>query len=118
MDEWTVYYNPQCGTCRKVRERLEARGVKPRLVEYLKTPPTAEELDGVLKKAGLEPEAVTRMQEPVIEEKGIRFEGMSRKEWVKTLVENPVLIQRPLVVHGNRAALARPPENVDVLFAK
>ena len=116
MSEWTIYYNPHCGTCRKTRERLEARGIKPRIVEYLKTPPTAAELDAILKKMGAGPEAITRMQESVIEEKKLRFEGISRKDWVALLAENPILIQRPIVVHGERAVVARPPEAVDLLF--
>jgi arsenate reductase (glutaredoxin) len=118
MNDWTVYYNPHCGTCRKVRERLEAKGIKPRFVEYLKTPPTTDELDAVLKKIGAGPEAITRMQEPVIEEKDLRFDGLPRKDWLELIVKNPVLLQRPIVVHGEKAVVGRPPESVDVLFDK
>lgn len=116
MSEWTLYYNPHCGSCRKTKERLEARGIQPKVVEYLKTPPTAEEVLAILDKLGAGPEAVTRMQEGVIEEKGIKFDGLSRKEWAKVIAENPILLQRPIVVKGNRAVVARPPESVDVLF--
>jgi arsenate reductase (glutaredoxin) len=116
MNEWTLYYNPQCGTCRNVKERLETRGVKPRLVEYLKTPPSAQELEEILKKMGAEPAAITRMKDPVIEEKGLRFEGLSRKAWIQLIADNPSLLQRPIAVRGDRAVVARPPEAVDVLL--
>lgn len=116
MSDWTIYYNPRCSNCRNTLERMEARGVKPAVVEYLKTPPTAGEIESLLKKLNAGPEAITRMKEPVIEEKGLRFEGLSRKDWIKLIAENPVLLQRPIVVHGDRAIVARPPETVDALL--
>lgn len=116
MNDWTIYYNPRCGSCRKTLERLEAKGVKPAVIEYLKTPPTAAELESLLQKLGAGPETVTRRQEPVIEEKGITFEGLSRKEWVDVIAQNPIMLQRPIVVRGARAVVARPPEAVDALF--
>lgn len=115
MSDWILYYNPRCGTCRKVKERLEAKSVSPRVVEYLQEPPSAAALEDVLKKLGAGPEAITRYKEPVWQEK---FEGknLSRTEWIKALAENPILIQRPIVLHGDRAVVARPPEEVDRLF--
>lgn len=116
MSEWTLYYNPQCSNCRKVRERLESRGVAPAIIEYLKTPPTAAELESILQKLGKGPEAITRMQEPVVERKGLSFDGLSRKDWLAVIAQNPALLQRPIVLRGGRAVVARPPESVDALL--
>jgi arsenate reductase (glutaredoxin) len=113
--DWTLYYNPKCGTCRKVKDRLEAKGVTPRIVEYLKTPPTVEELEGILKKLGAGPEAITRFKEPLWDEKG-RDGTLPRRDWLRLIADNPVLLQRPIVVRGDKAILARPPEKVDDLF--
>ena len=114
MTECTLYYNPRCGTCRKVKEILESRGIKPRLVEYLDNPPTVEELEGILKKLGAGPEAITRTKEPVWEEKG--RPDLSRKEWLALIARNPVLLQRPIIVAGERAMVARPPEMAEEFF--
>ena len=116
MEPWTIYYNPKCGTCRKVLAALEEKGVKPLVVEYLKNPPTTEELDGVLKKAGLEPEQVARKKEGRYSQLKLAERKLSRAEWLKILVDNPILIERPLVVKGGKAILARPPEKLEELF--
>ncbi len=116
MSEWTLYYNPKCGTCRKVKERLDKEGVKPRVVEYLKTPPTAAELEEVLQKLRAGPEAITRFKEKPWQEKNPDPEKFPRKDWLKFIAENPILLQRPIVVRGNRAVVARPPEKVEGLL--
>lgn len=114
MERWKIYYNPKCGTCRKVLDRLKSRGVEPEVIEYLKTPPSPGELDRVLKLAGLEPEQVVRRKEELYRTLGLDSRKLSRAEWLKTLSDNPVLIERPLVVKGDSAAiLARPPETIE-----
>jgi arsenate reductase (glutaredoxin) len=116
MSEYTVYFNPRCGTCQKVKQRLEDRGVKIRLIEYLKEPPTEAALETILQKLGAGPESITRFKEPLWEEKKIDAARFPRKEWIKLLAENPVLIERPIVVTETRAVVARPPEKVEELF--
>jgi arsenate reductase len=111
----TLYYKPTCGTCQKVRKALEDKGADITIVEYLKTPPSAAELDGILKKLKMEPEEIVRKKEPLFVEK-YSTQKWSRAEWLKILHENPVLIERPIVVMDERAVVARPPERLAALF--
>ena len=116
MNEWVLYYNPKCGTCRRVKDKMEAHKLKPKIVEYLKTPLTVEELEGILKKLGVGPTEITRMKEPVIKEKKVDFDSLSLKAWLKLIVDNPTLLERPIVVYGERAVIARPPERIDLFL--
>ena len=106
----TIWYNPKCGTCQKVRAAIEAKGHKPRLVEYLKAPPSVEEIDEACRKAGIEPQALARKKEPAYEAVAARCK--TRQEWLEALHENPVLIERPVVILEDRAIIARPAERV------
>jgi arsenate reductase len=117
MEQALVYYNPKCGTCRKVRETLEKRGIPARYVEYLKTPPSVLELDQVLKILGVEPLQIVRAQEPIFEKK---FAGktLTRAQWLEALHAHPELIQRPIVVWGKRAIVARPAEIIESFLNK
>lgn len=114
MSECVIYYNPRCGTCRNVKAILESHGVKPRVVEYLETPPSAAELEGILKKLRAGPEAITRTKEDEWQAHGRA--DLSRKEWLELIVRHPVLLQRPIVVMGDKALVARPAEVVEGLF--
>lgn len=117
MADWTLYYNSHCGTCVKVKERLESRGVQPKIVEYMKAPPTVKTLDRLLKKMGTGPAAITRFKEPFWLEKKIDPDRLERGPWLTMLSENPFLIQRPIVETTDRAIVARPPEETDCLFS-
>jgi arsenate reductase len=114
MSECTIYYNPRCSTCRKAKEILESHGVTPRVVEYLDNPLTVEQLEELLKKLGSGPEAITRTKEEVWQEKG--RPDLPRKEWLTLIAENPILLQRPIIVMGGRAMVARPAEKAEELF--
>jgi arsenate reductase len=107
----TIYHNPRCGKSRSALTLLEEKGVRPHIVEYLKTPPTKEELRSILKKLGMGPEQLVRKGENVYKEK---FAGkqMTDEQWLEALAKNPILIERPIVVKGDRAVIGRPPENV------
>ena len=107
----TLYHKPTCGTCQKVLKVLKDKGAEVAAIEYLKTPPSEAELDAILKKLNMEPEDLARKKEPLYEEK---FAGktFSRAQWLKILHDNPVLIERPIVVMGDRAVVARPPERL------
>ena len=108
----TIYHNPRCSKSRQALQLLRERGIEPEIVEYLKTPPTADELDAVLSKLGLEPRAVMRAKEAAYSEGGMDDEGLSRRALIDLMAANPIVIERPIVVSGARAALGRPPENV------
>jgi arsenate reductase len=108
----TIYHNPRCSKSRQTLQLLEARGLKPKIVEYLKTPPSAAELKAILKKLGLKPRELLRGCEPCIAELGLKIEGMDDAALIAVMVANPILIERPVVVNGDRAAIGRPPEQV------
>ena len=111
----TLYHKPTCGTCQKVLKALQAKGAQITVIEYLKTPPSEKDLDAILKKLGMGPEGLIRKKEPLFEEK-YADKNLSRGEWIKILHENPVLIERPIVIMGDRAVVARPAERLSELL--
>jgi arsenate reductase len=94
---------------------LQEKGAEITAIEYLKSPPSESELDTILKKLKMGPEGLLRKKEPLFEEK-FADKTLSRAEWLKILHENPVLMERPIVVMGDRAVVARPPERLAELF--
>lgn len=108
----TIYHNPRCSKSRETLALIEAKGVKPAVIEYLKTPPSAKELKGILAKLGMKPRALLRTKEPPYKDLGLDDPKLSGDALIKAMVENPVLIERPIVVNGDKAALGRPPEAV------
>ncbi|MBX7149314.1 arsenate reductase (glutaredoxin) [bacterium] len=109
---FTIYHNPRCTKSRQTLELLEKKGIKPIVVEYLKTPPTALELDKILKALKLNPQDIIRIKEDRYQELKLKDKKLSRDEWINILIDNPVLIERPIVVIGNKAVIGRPPENI------
>ncbi len=107
----TIYHNPKCTKSRATLALLQARGVAPRIVEYLQTPPTAAELAEVVRALGIRPEELVRKGEDVYRAK-YAGKALSDAGWIAAMVEDPVLIERPIVVAGGRAAIGRPPERV------
>ncbi len=108
----TIYHNPRCSKSRETLTLIEAKGVKPTVIEYLKTPPSAQELKVLLAKLGMKPRALMRTKEPPYKDLGLDDPKLSDDALIKAMVENPVLIERPIVVNGGKAALGRPPEAV------
>src|SRR5690606_7763304 len=107
---------PRCSKSRATLKLLEERGIKPKIIEYLKTPPDAKTLDGFLRKLRMEPRQLMRRGEAPYKELGLADPGKDRDALIRAMVENPVLIERPIVVNGAKVALGRPPENVlDIL---
>ena len=108
----TIYHNPRCSKSRQTLQLLRDRGIEPQVVEYLKTPPSSDELDAVLAKLGIEPRALIRTKEAAYRDAGMADDGLSRRALIDLMVANPIVIERPIVVNGARAALGRPPESV------
>ena len=112
----TIYHNPRCSKSRATLKLLEERGIAPEIVEYLKTPPDAATLDELLTKLGLEPRNLMRRKEAPYRENGLDDETLTREALIAAMVADPILIERPIVVSGGKAALGRPPEAVlDIL---
>ena len=106
-----IYHNPRCTKSRQTLALLQENGVEPEVVEYLKDLLNIEDLSDLIGFLGIEPLALVRKNETVWKEK---FKGkeLSDKEVIKAMVENPKLIERPIVVKEKKAVLGRPPENV------
>jgi len=107
-----IYHNPRCSKSRQTLQLLQAQGIEPEIIEYLKTPPSAEELDAILQKLGLEPRALMRKQESVYKEAGLDNASLDRQALINGMVHNPILIERPIVVANDKAVIGRPPEAV------
>jgi arsenate reductase (glutaredoxin) len=108
----TIYHNPRCSKSRQTLALLEEQGVKPEVVEYLKTPPSVAELKRILKKLGLKAHDIVRKGEAAYAELGLKDREVTDDELLALMVENPILIERPIVVSGDKAAIGRPPEAV------
>ena len=107
----TIYHNNRCSKSRQTLDLLREKGEELQVVEYLKDTPSAEELKSVLRKLDLKPEQVLRKGEQVYKD---TFAGknFTDEEWLQIMVKNPILIERPIVVKGDKAAIGRPPESV------
>ena len=108
----TIYHNPRCSKSRKTLELLQSRGIKPVIIEYLKDPPTRIKLNEILAMLKLEPRQLMRTNENVFKEKGLDDPSLSKGQLVNAMVENPVLIERPIVIANGKAVIGRPPEKV------
>ncbi|MTJ02849.1 arsenate reductase (glutaredoxin) [Idiomarina piscisalsi] len=115
MSEVTIYHNPRCSKSRQTLELLKEKSIEPDVVEYLKTPPNAAELKDILNKLGLSADELMRKKEAIYKELGLA--GVSdENELITAMVNNPKLIERPIVIKGDKAAIGRPPESVlDIL---
>ena len=93
----TIYHNPRCSKSRQTLALLEEKGAAPKIVDYLKTPPSAAELKAILKKLGLKPQDIVRKGEARYAELELKERTVSDDELIELMVENPILIERPLV---------------------
>ena len=107
----SIYHNPRCSKSRAALKLLEDRGLNPKIVEYLKYPPTIAELKSVLKKLKKRPFEIVRTGERLYKER-YRGQVLSDDQWLQALHENPILLERPIVVSGALAVVGRPPEAV------
>ena len=112
----TIYHNPKCSKSRQTLELLKENGATPTVIEYLKTPPTAETLKTILAQLGMAPRDLMRKKEQVYAEYGLDNPSLSNDDLIDFMVKHPVLIERPIVLANGKAALGRPPEQVlDIL---
>jgi arsenate reductase len=113
----TIYHNPDCGTSRNALAAIRAAGHEPRIIEYLKTPPTRDELKSMIARMNLSVRALVRKKEPLFHELGLDEKDVGEDELLDGMIENPILINRPIVVTDRGARLCRPSETVKELLA-
>ncbi|MCX6294517.1 MAG: arsenate reductase (glutaredoxin) [Bacteroidetes bacterium] len=106
-----IYHNTRCSKSRDVCSILEKKKVKTEVIEYLKTPPSQTEIKELLKMLGMKAEEIVRKGEAIYKEK-FADKKLTASQWIKVLSENPILIERPIIVKGNKAIIGRPPEKV------
>jgi len=107
-----IYHNPRCSKSRQTLNILEEHAASPEVVEYLKTPPDAATLSGLLDMLGLEPRELMRKKETEYKESGADNTDLSREQLIALMVQYPKLIERPIVVSKGKAVIGRPPESV------
>ncbi|UUD63613.1 arsenate reductase (glutaredoxin) [Pseudomonas seleniipraecipitans] len=112
MTDLTLYHNPRCSKSRSTLQLLEDRGVQPTLVRYLETPPTAEQLRDLLSKLGISARQLLRTGEDEYRELNLADTALSDADLIDAMAAHPRLIERPILVAGDRAVIGRPPENV------
>ena len=106
-----IYHNPRCRKSRETLAILESKGVEAEVVLYLENTPTKAELKKVVKMLGISPQQLLRKGEAIFKEQ-YKGKTLSDDEWLEAMVAHPKLIERPIVVKGNRAVIGRPPESV------
>lgn len=115
MSDYTIYHNPRCSKSRKTLALLEENGIEPRVVLYLETPPDARQIRSLLSRLGLQAAQLVRRGEEAYKTCGLGKDS-SEEELIAAMAAHPKLIERPIVVSGERAVLGRPPENVLALI--
>lgn len=107
-----IYHNPRCGKSRQTLQLLQERGIEPEIIEYLKTPPSIKELVDILQKLGMEPRDLMRKKEAEYKANGLDNQALDRQTLINGMVKHPILIERPIVLANDKAAIGRPPEAV------
>ena len=113
MSSTRIYLNPNCTKCRLSMQLLDDKGIKPEVTEYLNAPPSTEELNEILDLLSLE---LMRQHEVPYKELNLNDESLSRDALIQAMIDNPILIERPIVIHNGKAIIGRPPEKIlDIL---
>jgi arsenate reductase len=115
-DRITVYQKPTCSKCRTALSLLKERGIEFNAINYYEDRLSAAQIKSLLKKLDLSPRDILRKDEPIARELGISKRDHSDDELIELMVEHPDLIQRPIVVRGDKAVLARPVENIEKIL--
>ena len=117
--ELTIYHNPSCSKSRETLQILEYHKFLPQIIEYLNTPPSALEISEIVKKLGLAPIDLLRTTEKAYIDAKYQADLMTDQEIIEAIVKHPSLLQRPIVICGNKAIIGRPPATVmDIISTK
>lgn len=106
-----IYHNPRCRKSRESLTLLQEKNIEPEIIKYLDTPPSSSELREILKKLGIKAEQLVRKSEKIYKE-NYKGKTLSEEQWIEAMVKHPKLIERPIVIKGNKAVIGRPPQNV------
>ena len=112
MQDIIIYHNARCSKSRDTLKLLRSRGIEPRIIEYLKEPPDEFELSRILGMLGMTPMELIRTGESVYAEFNVASKKSNPRQLIRAMIAHPILIERPIVVNGNKARIGRPPENV------
>ncbi len=112
MSAVTIYHNPRCSKSRQTLQLLQEHGVEPEVVLYLEEPPSAQQLKTLLAQLGIDARSLLRKGEDAYKENNLKDNSLGDEQLIEAMVKFPKLIERPIVVKGDRAVLGRPPENV------
>ena len=112
MTIYTIFHNPRCSKSRQALGLLQERGIEPEVVEYLKTPLSTQTLQNLCEKLGVNVVDMMRTKEREFKELGLGDRGVTDDELLQAMTQNPILLERPIVVCGDKAVIGRPPENV------
>ncbi len=116
-DRFVIYHNPRCSKSRETLQLLEDNGVEPEIIDYLEDPPTPEELKRIIEMLGVPARDLLRTTEPVYKDADLDDDSLSDDEIIDAICEYPALMQRPIVVTGDRAIIGRPPSRVLEIIA-
>ncbi|HKK16272.1 MAG TPA: arsenate reductase (glutaredoxin) [Gammaproteobacteria bacterium] len=108
----TIYHNPRCSKSRQTLELLQSKGIEPEIIEYLKNPPDKATMKKLLTMLGMEPRELMRKKESAYKEAELDNASLSKEDLIEGMLSHPILIERPIVVANNKAAIGRPPESV------
>ena len=108
----TIYHNPRCSKSRQTLSLLQEKSININVIEYLKTPPDISQLKQILKQLGYEPRQLMRKSEQIYKDLDLGNENKTAEDLVNAMAQNPILIERPIVLSGEKAAIGRPPEPV------
>ena len=106
------YHNPRCGKSRQTLQLLQKQGIDVDIIDYLKTPPTFQQLDDIIQKLGIEPRDLMRTKEAAYKTHGLDDKSLDRQALINGMINNPILIERPIVIANGKAVIGRPPEAV------
>lgn len=108
----TIYHNPRCSKSRQTLQLLIDRDIEPVIIEYLQAPPTQERLNEILNMLNMDPRDLMRKKESAYKDNGLDDLALSQAALISAMIKDPILIERPIVLNDDRAAIGRPPENV------
>jgi arsenate reductase len=110
-----IYHNPRCGKSREALKYLQQKEIETEIILYLQNTPTFEEIKEVIRKLKIKPFDLIRKHEKIFTESFSNL-NLSEDEWIQTMVDNPILIERPVIISDHKAVIGRPKENIDELL--